>query len=511
MIYIFLFLDKILTLHQCKFDFSCYTLLHSLLQQFCQKLTILLKIVIIKLTNLQDFNKIKLTNMRKGRKVMFKRKIYNKLLQWKETSQGKTALLIEGPRRVGKSTVVEEFAKNEYESYILVDFYKASPETKELFDNLSDLNYIFLQLQLTYRVSLKERKSCIIFDEVQLCPKARAAIKALVNDGRYDYIETGSLISIRKNVRDILIPSEERKIQMYPMDYEEFRWALGDEVSVPLLKQLYEDKKALGQAANRKMLRDFRLYMLVGGMPQAVDTFISTNDFRQVDDIKRDILSLYEDDFHKIDPTGKISAIFDSIPAQLMGNASRYQVSSVLTGNRAADMLEQISELKDSRTVLVSYHANDPGPGMAQNKDLTRFKLFTADTGLFVTLAFKDRDFTENDIYSRLLNGKLQTNLGYLYENIIAQTLAMNGHELYYHTFLNEKSKHNYEVDFILAEKNKITPLEIKSSGYKTHPSIDIFSEKYSSRIKRKILIYTKDYHREGSIEYLPIIMAQFL
>ena len=442
---------------------------------------------------------------------MFKRKIYDQLLQWKDRSAGKTALLVEGPRRVGKSTVVEEFAKNEYESYILIDFYTASPETKSLFDDLSNLNYLFLQLQLTYQTSLKERKSCIVFDEVQLCPKARQAIKALVKDGRYDYIETGSLISIRKNVKDILIPSEEKKIHMYPMDYEEFRWALGDEVSVSMLRQVYEDKTPLGQAVNRKMLRDFRLYMLVGGMPQAVEKYIDTNDFKEVDDVKRDILTLYEDDFRKIDPTGKLSILFDAIPAQLMGNASRYKVSSVLSGSRAGDILEQIAELKDSGTVLVSYHANDPGPGMAQNKDLARFKLFTADTGLFVTLAFKDKNFTENDLYLRLLSDKLQTNLGYLYENVVAQILATNGYELYYHTFLNEKSRHNYEVDFLIAEKNKISAIEVKSSGYKSHPSIDAFSKKFSSRISREILVYTKDYQKEGGLEYLPIIMTQFI
>ena len=381
---------------------------------------------------------------------MYKRKIYDQLLHWKNTSNGKTAVLIEGPRRVGKSTVVEEFAKNEYESYIIVDFYRASSATKQLFDDLSDLNYIFLQLQLTYQTSLQDRNSCIVFDEVQLCPKARQAIKALVKDGRYDYIETGSLISIHKNVKDILIPSEERKLHMYPMDYEEFRWALEDTISVTMLKQFYDAKRPLGQAANRKMLRDFRLYMLVGGMPQSVETYIETNDLRKVDEIKRDILTLYEDDFRKIDPTGKISALFDAIPAQLMGNAARYQVSSVLSGSRAGDILEQIAELKDSGTVLVAYHANDPGAGMAQNKELERFKLFTADIGLFVTLAFKDRSFTENAIYSRLLNDTLQANLGYLYENVIAQTLATNGHELYYHTFLNAKTRHNYEIDFLI-------------------------------------------------------------
>ena len=308
-----------------------------------------------------------------------------------------------------------------------------------------------------------------------------------------------------------MIPSEEKKIHMYPMDYEEFRWALGDDISVSILRQLYDERKPLGQAAFRKMLRDFRLYMLVGGMPQSVESYIATNDLRAVDDVKRDILNLYEDDFRKIDQTGKISALFDAIPAQLMGNTSRYQVSSVLNGSRADEILEQISELRDSGTVLVAYHANDPGPGMAQNKDLTRFKLFTADTGLFVTLAFKDRDFTENDIYFKLLNGKLGANLGYIYENVVAQTLAANGHELYYHTFLNEKSRHNYEVDFLISEKSKISVIEVKSSGYKTHSSIDAFSSKFSSRILHEILLYTKDYQKDGAIECMPIMWAQFI
>jgi predicted AAA+ superfamily ATPase len=442
---------------------------------------------------------------------MFKRKIYDRLLEWKKESYGRTALLIEGARRVGKSTIVKEFAENEYESYIMVDFFRASKETKALFDDLSDLNYIFLQLQLTYNSSLKERESVIVFDEVQLCPRARQAIKAFVEDGRYDYIETGSLISIHKNVKDILIPSEERKIQMYPMDFEEFRWALEDEVTIPMLRQLYMAGKPLGPAAQRRIMRDYRLYMLVGGMPQAVESYIQSNDLSKVDAVKRDILKLYEDDFYKIDPTGKLSTLFDAIPSQLNSNASRYQVSSVLSGNRANDILEEIAELKDSGTVLVSYHANDPGAGMAQNKDLTRFKLFTSDTGLFVTLIFKDKSFTDNDIYSRLLNGKLQTNLGYLYENMLAQTLASNGHELYYHTFLNEASRHNYEIDFLIADKRKISPIEVKSSGYKTHSSMDAFSEKYSSRISRKIIAYTKDYKREGNIDFIPIYMMQFV
>ena len=442
---------------------------------------------------------------------MFKRKIYDKLLQWKQESDGKTALLIEGARRIGKSTVVEEFGKNEYESYILIDFAAASKTVKELFEDISDLDYLFLQLQLLYKVDLHERKSLIIFDEVQLCPLARQAIKYLVKDHRYDYIETGSLISIRKNVKDILIPSEERKIGMYPMDYEEFMWAIGDTTTMPLLKKVFEAGKSVGEQMNRKLLREFRLYMLVGGMPQAVNEYIQTNNFRKVDEVKRDILNLYEDDFKKIDPTGKISLLFDAIPAQLNKNASRYQVSTVLEGDRAENILELISELKDSKTVLVSYHSNDPNVGMSNNKDLTKFKLFLCDTGLFTTLMFKDKDFTENVIYEKLLNDKLSANLGYLYENMAAQILTANGNELFYHTFMNETSRHNYEVDFLLARKNKVCPVEIKSSGYKTHKSLDEFCKKFSDRILQKYLVYTKDLSKDEDIICLPVYMVPLL
>ena len=442
---------------------------------------------------------------------MFRRKLYDKLLEWKTESEGRTALLVEGARRVGKSTIVEAFAKKEYDSYILIDFAAASREIRELFSDLSDLNYIFLQLQLQYRVDLHERRSLIVFDEVQLCPKARQAIKYLVKDRRYDYVETGSLISIKRNVKDILIPSEERKISMYPMDYEEFLWALGDTVTIPILKQLFEKKQPVGSMLHRKMMRMFRLYMLIGGMPQAVDAYIRTNNFKEIDAVKRDILNLYEDDFRKIDATGRLSLLFDSIPAQLNKNASRYQVSSVLEHGRADQILERISELKESKTVLAAYHTNDPGAGMANHKDLGKFKLFLADTGLFTTLAFKDKDFTENIIYEKMLSDKLSTNLGYLYENIVAQTLAAKGRELFYHTFLNQASRHNYEIDFLLAKKNKICPVEVKSSGYKTHASLDAFSQKYSDKILEKYLVYTKDFQKDQDICCLPVYMAQFL
>lgn len=442
---------------------------------------------------------------------MFRRKIYDKLLEWKTGSDGRTALLIEGARRVGKSTVVEEFAKNEYESYILIDFSRASKAVKELFEDISDLDYLFLQLQLQYKVDLHERRSLIIFDEVQQCPLARQAIKALVADHRYDYVETGSSISIKRNVKDILIPSEERKISMYPMDHEEFLWAVGDTTTIPLLKKVFDSGKPVGVQIHRKLMRDFRLYMLVGGMPQAVNEYIETNNFRKVDQIKRDILNLYEDDFKKIDPTGKLSSLFDAIPAQLNKNASRYQVSSVLNGERAENILESIAELKDSKTVLVSYHSNDPNAGMSNNKDLGKFKLFLSDTGLFTTLMFKDRDFTENIIYEKLLNDKLSANLGYLYENAVAQILTANGDALFYHTFMNESTRRNYEIDFILARKNKVCPIEVKSSGYKTHASLDAFSRKFSDRILDKYLIYTKDFAKDEDIFCLPTYLVQFL
>ena len=437
--------------------------------------------------------------------------MYDKLLTWKKESNGNTALLIEGARRVGKSTIAEEFAKNEYDSYILIDFSIAPKGVIELFEDMSDLNYFFLQLQLQYHVDLKERNSLIIFDEVQLCPKARQAIKHLVKDHRYDYIETGSLISIRKNVKDILIPSEERRVSMYPMDYEEFLWAVGDNTTYPLIRKFFEAGRPFGDQTNRKLMRDFRLYMLVGGMPQAVNEYLSSNNFKMVDAVKRDILRLYEDDFAKIDPTGRIAMLFDAIPAQLNNNASRYQVSGILENTRAGDILELIAQMRDSKTVLVSYHANNPGAGLSAARDLTKFKLFLCDTGLFTTLMFKDRDFTENIIYEKLLNDTLPANLGYLYENVVAQMLAAEGNELFYHTFLNEATKHNYEIDFLIARKNKICPIEVKSSGYKSHASLDAFYKKFSSQILNRYLIYTKDIGKDQNVRCYPVYMTPFL
>ena len=442
---------------------------------------------------------------------MFKRKVYKTLLNWKNEEDGRTAALIQGARRVGKSTLVEEFAKNEYASYILIDFSLAPSTVLRLFDDLSDLNYLFLQLQLQYQVELYERKSVIIFDEVQLYPKARQAIKHLVKDHRYDYIETGSLLTLRKNVQSILIPSEEHKISMFPMDYEEFRWALGDTATIPLLRHAFQSRSSLGDAMNRKLLKDYRLYLLVGGMPQAVAEYLRTNNFMRVDNVKREIISLYEDDFRKIDPTGRASLLFDAIPAQLSANGSRYHVSSVLRDARPDDLLKVIADMQDSMTVLLCYHANDPGAGLAGHKDLTRFKIYVLDTGIFTTLAFKDRDFTENEIYTRLLNDKLSTDLGYLYENAVAQALTAAGNELCYHCFPYGTSNNYYETDFLLSRGNKICPIEVKSSGYKTHASLDAFTAKFSRQIKKSYLIYTKDYRPTNEIDYVPFYMTQFL
>ncbi len=442
---------------------------------------------------------------------MFKRKIYRKLLDWKETSAGQTALLIEGARRIGKSTIVEEFAKNEYKSYIFIDFAFAPKNIHKLFENLYDLDYFFLQLQLQYGVDLYERESLIVFDEVQFNPLARQAIKKLVADGRYDYLETGSLISIHKNVKDILIPSEERRIEMFPMDFEEFLWALGDETTNDLLKKVFESGISLGEDQNRNMLQKFRLYMLVGGMPQAVKTYVESNNFRMVDEIKRDIIDLYLEDFYKIDPSGKISTLFEAIPGELSRNSSRYQVSSVLQNQRYSTILKEIAELKESKTVLVAYNTDDPNVGLSSTLNLDKFKLYMGDTGLMVTLMFKDKDFTENVIYKQLLGNKLQKNLGMVYENIVAQTLAFNLHRLVYYSFYDEENKRTFEVDFILSEGNKVNPIEVKSSNYRVHRSLDEFSVKYSSRIKKKYLIHIKDYQREKDIIGLPFYMAQFL
>lgn len=442
-------------------------------------------------------------------KFTFKRKIYARMLEWKSESKGRTALLIEGARRIGKSTIVEEFAQREYETYILIDFNKASEEVKSLFNDLMDLDFIFLRLQAIFHKSLRPRKSVIIFDEVQKCPNARQAIKYLVADGRYDYIETGSLISIKKNTESITIPSEEDRQQMHPMDFEEFRWAMNDEVTIPTLSKFFERKLPLG-AAFRTTMRGLRLYALVGGMPQAVVEYLETNDLRKVDAIKRKIIKLYTEDFLKLDPSGNMSKLFESIPAQLSRGANRYVTSSIIGKVGKAGENSLLQQLEDSKTVNICYHCDDPNVGMALTQNQERFKLFVCDTGLFVTLAFWDKNFTENVIYERMLSDKLSANLGYVYENLVAQMLTAKGDKLFYHTWAQDE-KHNYEIDFILSRGKKICPIEVKSSGYRTHASLDAFCEKFSERIQDRYLIYTKDLGHNEQVQHIPTCFTLFI
>ena len=443
-------------------------------------------------------------------KRKFRRKVYGKMLEWKTTSKGRSALLLEGARRIGKSTIVEEFAKKEYSSYILIDFNEASQDVKDLFENLMDLDYIFLYLQNIYQTSLYEHESVIVFDEVQQCPKARQAIKYLVKDGRYDYIETGSLISIHKNTKDINIPSEEHRVEMFPMDYEEFRWALGDETGMSLLKQVFEKRMSLGEGINRMKMRDLRLYMLVGGMPQAVNEYLDTKNLQNVDLVKRQIIQLYADDFRKIDPTGRISKLFMSIPSQLSRNLMRYQPTPVV-GNIPSDKIDELLLcLEDSKTINIAYHADDPHVGMSLTMDYGKYKLYVGDTGLFVTLAFWDKVFTENIIYNKLLSDKLSANMGYVYENLVAQMLRASGDRLFYYTFPKDKT-HFYEIDFLLSRGNKLCPIEVKSSGYKTHASLDAFCRKFSDRIGQRYLIYTKDLQKDEQTLLLPVYMTPFV
>ena len=408
-------------------------------------------------------------------KSVFRRKIYNEILEWKEKRSDKYALLIKGARRVGKSTIAEEFAKKEFKSYILIDFAHTSKEIIELFDDTYNLDFFFLQLQQLTGVRLYEKESVIIFDEVQLLPKARQAIKYLVADGRYKYIETGSLLSIKKNTKDILIPSEEHKISMYPMDFEEFLWAIDDEVTTDTIKMLLENKKSAGNALHRNLMRMFRLYMLVGGMPQAVETYIEHNNLQVVDETKREIIDLYEEDFTKIDGTGLAGDIYDAIPANLSSNASRYVLSSAREGMRAEQVRELIPDMLSSFTVNIAYHANNPDVGMALEKDIGRYKLFTSDIGLFITLAFKDKKYTENVIYNKLLFDKLETNLGYIYENVVAQMLVAKGDNLFYYTMNSETSNHLHEIYFLIYVSDKICPIEVKSGKYRGNKSLDVF------------------------------------
>ncbi len=442
--------------------------------------------------------------------MKFRRKAYEKLLSWKKNYANHYSILLEGARRVGKSTIAETFAKNEYESYIMIDFGNASKALMECFDDINDLNMFFLRLQAVTGVQLKEGRSVIVFDEIQLFPKARQAIKYLVADGRYHYIETGSLISIRKNVKDILIPSEEMKLAIYPMDFEEFLWAVGDS-SYKLIDQLYKTNQPVGQEINRKLMRNFRIYMAVGGMPQAVEAYTEGRSFSEIDTVKRAIITLYEDDFRKIDPSGKMSSLYHSIPAQLSRNVRRFSFTRATEKRKTSKDDERLFDLIDSKTVLVSYNTFDPRVSLADTKDYDSYKLYVADTGLFVTLMFIDRPSTENEIYAKLLSNKLPANLGYLYENAVAQMITAADRELYYHTWEKPGSTHYYEIDFLISEGIRVSAIEVKSSGTGKHESLLEFRSKFSNVIKDTMILSQKDVNKEGELRYWPVYMAPFL
>ncbi len=441
--------------------------------------------------------------------MYFKRKAYGKLLEWKENYADSYAVLLEGARRVGKSTIAEQFAKNEYKSYILVDFSTASNEIISCFDDIHNIDLFFLRLQTVTGIDLYEHESVVIFDEVQLFTKARQAIKHLVKDGRYHYIETGSLISIKKNVKDILIPSEEMKISVYPMDYEEFCGAVG--LNYSLIKSAFDMHKSIGQQVNRKLMRDIRIYMAVGGMPQAVEAYTAGQNFSMIDQVKRQIIKLYEEDFKKIDPSGKLSMLYRSIPAQLSKDMKRYRISTALGRRKYSNEDHLIYDLIDSKTVLPCYNSTDPRVSLSLTKNLDSYKLYVADTGLFITLMFIDRPIAENELYAKLLSDKLPANLGYLYENLVAQLLTASGRELYYHTWEKKDSSHYYEVDFLISHGSKISAIEVKSSGTGKHESLTEFKKKYSKNIQECYIISQKDVEKKDGLWYLPVYMTEFL
>lgn len=441
---------------------------------------------------------------------MFKRKALEKLKYWKEKKAPKYAVLLEGARRVGKSTIAEEFAKQEYKSYIKIDFANVRKEILDVFEDIAEPDIFFLRLQTATGITLHKRESVIIFDEIQLMPKVRQAIKYLVADGRYDYIETGSLISIKKNVKDIVIPSEEIKIQVYPMDYEEFMWATGNE-TYQVLKELYKRGKAVGNSLNRKLMRDFRVYMAVGGMPQAVAAYVEGKNFTEIDEVKREIINLYKDDFFKIDGTGLIGRMYESIPTQLATDKRSYVISAA-TGKKKVDKdIERLYNMLDSKTVLPCYNVLNPSVTISQTMDNQTFKLYLADTGLFTTMIFSSSGETDENIYTKLLSDSLPADLGYLYENAVAQVINAAERPLYYHTWRKDNVTRYFEIDFLVASKTKIVPIEVKSSRLGMHKSITEFQRKYSKNTAEPILLSQKDVGQVEMLKLYPIYMLPYI
>ena len=449
-----------------------------------------------------------------------KRKIYDKLLDWKNTSNGDTALLIDGARRVGKSYIAEDFAKKNYKSYILVDFNKVNDDVCNLFVNyLDDLDTLFMYLSSYYNIKLYNRESIIIFDEVQMFPKARAAIKYLVADGRYDYIETGSLMSIRKNVKDITIPSEERHIRMYPMDFEEFLWAMDNEMLMPVIRDSFEKKKPMGQMLHRKAMDYFRQYMIVGGMPQAVEKYIQTKDFEAVDITKRNILTLYREYIMKHSDGNEleIEAIFDEIPAQLSKHEKKFKLSDIKPTARMREYKQPFYWLDDAMIVNTCYNSSEPNIGLKMNMERKTLKCYMADTGLLISHAFDENGIVSEEIYKKLLFDKLSVNSGMLMENIVAQMLVAAGHKLYFFSKSSrEKSEDRMEIDFLIAKskitnKHNVSPIEVKSGERYTLSSIKKFMNKYKDQTNIPYVLHTKDLKEENGIVYLPLYMTMLL
>lgn len=451
--------------------------------------------------------------------MMMKRKIYDQLLDWKQNRKGEVALLIEGARRIGKSYIVEEFGKREYDSYLLIDFSKAPQTVREWFDlYLEDLDTLFLYLSQRYQVKLFPRKSLIIFDEVQLCPRARAAIKFLVADGRFDYIETGSLMSIKKNTQGIVIPSEERTIKMYPMDFEEFLWATGNDMLMGLVRQMFEQQKPMGQAFHRQVMDAFRLYMIVGGMPQAVLKYLETKDFDKVDATKRDILDIYRNDIFNYagDQADKVASIFDQIPSQLSKHEKKFRLSALKPGARYRDWDDAFFWLKDARVANICYNSTEPNVGLRMSENRTTLKCYLNDTGLLISQAFDERGVVSSEIYQKLLFEKLEANMGMMVENVVAQMLTASGHNLYFFSKSSDKKEERMEIDFLLL-KNRVTsrhniiPVEVKSGKNYTLSSLSKVMGLYAENITSPIVLHAADYRQEGGITYLPLYMTPLL
>ena len=446
---------------------------------------------------------------------MLKRKIYDELLSWKEKSRGQTALLIDGARRVGKSFIAELFAKQEYKSCVIIDFGNAPQDILDLFMNESaDLDLFFAKLSAFYSTVLYKRESLIVFDEVQQFPRARQLIKYLVADGRYDYLETGSLIRLKKNTENIIIPSEEEHIELFPMDFEEFLWALGDEATVPLIRKCFEKKKPLGQALHRKVMNDFRQYVLVGGMPQSVLAYIDGKNFAASDEVKRRILRLYREDVSKFAAgyEEKVYAVFDGIPAQLSRKEKKYKLSSLNKNARFRAYEDSFIWLNEAMVVNACFNATDPNVGLALSADYATQKCYMADTGLLVTHTFMDRSFTDNELYKAILFDKLDVNEGMIMENIVAQMLRRNGHKLYFYSRSDSENRENHmEIDFLITENKKIAPIEVKSANYRSHSSLDKFRKRFSDKIGVSYILYPKDVMHKDGVWHLPLYMTTFL